>query len=169
MLTGIYQIVCKTTGKRYIGSTWAKGGFHSRWARHLEDLQIGKHSSPHFQNAWNKYGANNFHWGILNIIEGKAECLKMEQIYFDTCERETLFNAKLFAVGGNGGANKGKPSANKGKPSPNKGKKLAPRSQLHKDNLRASKIGVSQSQAHIAASIEGNRIAREKRKQKENN
>lgn len=108
MLTGIYQIVCKTTGKRYIGSTWAKRGFENRWGQHRGELEQGKHSSIHLQRAWNKYGAEDFLFLVLDILpRDKVICHAREQMYLDTVPRETLFNCRFTASGGNGGTTKG--------------------------------------------------------------
>jgi group I intron endonuclease len=156
MSFGTYQIVCKTTGNKYIGSSWCHGGIENRWKRHLKQLRNGKHN-PKFQNAWNKYGESDFFFGILDVLEkDKNSCLKREQEYFDSVPHDTLLNTKFLASGGNGSANKGRklgpPSsvtrakisaankgnthspvarakmsaAKKGKPSPNKGMKLGP-------------------------------------------
>ena len=109
MNTGTYQIVCKTTGRKYIGSTWGKGGFTVRWRRHLNLLRKGTHSSIQLQRSWNKYSEDDFLFLILDILETKEECLKWEQMYFDTVPRDTLLNGKFFATGGiNGKNNKGK-------------------------------------------------------------
>jgi len=186
MLTGIYQIVCKTTGKRYIGSTWAAHGFEGRWHRHRRELRAGKHGTSHLQRAWNKYGEGAFHWGILDVIEGKDACLVMEQIYFDTCDKDTLMNTNYKAAGGNGGANAGRTltaehieklraakkgcvSPNKGKPAWNKGTKGPPSPFKGIKKLEpAITKGVPKSPAAIAASVEGKRLAKLLR-QKENN
>jgi len=103
-MTGIYQIVCRTTGKRYIGST-SKYGFDRRWSAHRRALKAGTHN-PIFQNAWNKYGESDFIFQVIEYLN-PSECLKREQIYLDTVPRDTLLNASLKASGGNGGANKG--------------------------------------------------------------
>ena len=130
---GTYQIVCKTTGKKYIGSSWA--GIEGRWKRHLNLLRNGKHN-PKFQNAWNKYGESDFFFGILDVLEkDKNICLKREQEYFDSVPYDMLLNTNFHASGGNGGTHKGKPispehranisAGKKGKPAWNKGKPMS--------------------------------------------
>ena len=64
-MTGIYQITCLPTGKRYIGSTV---DFGQRWRHHRNDLKAGRHCNPKLQAAWNKYGADNFTFEALELI-----------------------------------------------------------------------------------------------------
>lgn len=112
MSYGTYQIVCKTTGKKYIGSSWA--GIEGRWKWHLNRLRDGNHGTK-FQNAWNKYGESDFFFGILDVLPSdKNVCLKREQEYFDSVPHDDLLNTKFYASGSNGGANKGKTTAKKG-------------------------------------------------------
>lgn len=119
--TGIYQIICKTTGKRYIGSTGVS--FRKRWTCHLSALRRNKHSSIYLQNAWNKYGESNFLFLIIDIIP-KDKCLKQEQMYFDTVDHSTLFNTIFTATIGGGMINKGR--------------KLKPRTKQHADRISAA-------------------------------
>ena len=76
----IYEIVNKVNDHRYIGSTaW----FKKRKRVHISLLKRNKHHSLYMQNAWNKYGAKNF---IFKIVE---ECsieklIEREQFYIDT-------------------------------------------------------------------------------------
>lgn len=102
---GVYQIVCKTTGKRYIGSTI--DSFKKRYACHISRLNNGKHHCKHLQNAWDLYGKDDFLFLILDILD-KDDCLKYEQMYFDTMDKVDLFNKCLVANGGHGEYLRGK-------------------------------------------------------------
>lgn len=62
----IYQIVNKIDGKFYLGS--AKN-LTRRKARHLKLLRRGQHHSRYLQNAWNKYGEENFEFVVLQKVE----------------------------------------------------------------------------------------------------
>jgi len=55
--SGIYQIVNKTSGNIYIGSS--KDIKNRIWAHH-QYLNKGNHPNSHLQSAWNKYGSNEF-------------------------------------------------------------------------------------------------------------
>ena len=77
METGIYKIVNIEDNKAYIGS--AKN-FLKRKYMHFHLLSKNKHHSTYFQNAYNKYGKNNF---IFEIIEKcNIEILIEREQYF---------------------------------------------------------------------------------------
>lgn len=81
---GIYMILNKVNGKRYIGSAV---NIRSRWRTHTSRLERNIHHSPHLQSSWNKYGRDAFE---LIIIE---ECCKdflieREQFYIDLLNPE---------------------------------------------------------------------------------
>ena len=67
--SGIYTIICKTTGKYYIGSAvWIR----KRWRNHREDLRKGKHHNLYLQRAWNKYGEDNFDFIVFSLLSTRA-------------------------------------------------------------------------------------------------
>jgi group I intron endonuclease len=53
-----------------------------RWSQHKSDLRKNKHDNQHLRNAWNKYGAKNFIFVVLEIVE-PLKCLEREQFYID--------------------------------------------------------------------------------------
>lgn len=79
---------------KYIGST--KTSFNKRWSEHIRDLNKGKHHCAYFQRAWTKYGQLDFEFLILDILE-KEDCIRYEQIYFDTIDHNLLYNALYIA------------------------------------------------------------------------
>ena len=60
--SGIYKIVNIKNGKVYVGQTY---DLTYRWLRHRSDLNTNSHYNKHLQNAWNKYGQENFRFEIL--------------------------------------------------------------------------------------------------------
>lgn len=78
---GVYIIRNLVNGKCYIGSTVMT--FEKRYSHHSSRLNLNKHKNKHLQNAWNKYGENNFEFDILEICE-KENCIIREQYYLDT-------------------------------------------------------------------------------------
>lgn len=80
---GVYWIKCSVGSKSYIGST--SRTFYHRWRDHKKLLNQGKHHSMHLQNAWNKYGEENFSFEILETIDIKDKqlILDTEQDYID--------------------------------------------------------------------------------------
>ena len=96
---GVYQIKCVTSNKIYIGST--STSFIKRLNHHLSMLRVNKHKNPYLQNAWNKYGEDDFEFSIIEIC-AKEYCLEREQYYIDqTCctNVEIGFNINPLASG----------------------------------------------------------------------
>jgi group I intron endonuclease len=83
--TGVYYILNELNGKCYVGST--ADDFITRWNRHKRDLKNDKHDNQHLQNAWNKYGAKNFIFVVLEIVE-PLKCLEREQFFIDNIKPE---------------------------------------------------------------------------------
>lgn len=79
--------------KRYIGSSKNP---YNRLHRHISKLNKNNHENTYLQNAWNKYGANNFECYIIefvnikNITEEKANLLlqSTEQKWIDELNPE---------------------------------------------------------------------------------
>lgn len=62
MVSGIYKITCRVTGKIYIGQSQSLG---ARKRQHWDKLRLGKHKNKKMQADWNEYGAANFSFDIL--------------------------------------------------------------------------------------------------------
>lgn len=94
---GIYKIVNTATGQCYVGqSQRAK----KRIKEHFRLLRGNKHTNPHLQNAYNKYGASSFYGEIEVECEDAEELDRLEeaflqgQAWFDT---PTVYNIADFA------------------------------------------------------------------------
>lgn len=76
---GIYKITNIVTKDYYIGSA---DNIYRRECEHRRKLSLNKHVNHHLQNAWNKYGADNFEFSTILIcdIENK---LYFEQAILD--------------------------------------------------------------------------------------
>lgn len=81
---GIYMITNYVNNKRYIGSS--KNIAQRLWT-HRSNLRHNRHSNEHLQNAWNKYGEENFNFTVLEKckIENQYE---REQFYVDLLKPE---------------------------------------------------------------------------------
>ena len=83
---GIYKIENKVNNKCYIGSS---KNIKKRWQEHKRTLKKGTHHSKALQNAWNKYGEENFIFEILcNCLFD--ELLIKEQEYFNIIKPEYI-------------------------------------------------------------------------------
>lgn len=80
MQSGIYKILNKVNNNFYIGSAV---NFLKRKNVHFHHLRKNTHHSPHLQNAWNKYGEENFEFEILEMCS-LEELIDREQCYLDT-------------------------------------------------------------------------------------
>lgn len=77
---GIYAIVHKETGKRYVGSS---DNIRRRLRKHKRDLERGVHDNSYLQKAWNKYGPNEFRAEIIELCP-VSELLIQEQQHIDS-------------------------------------------------------------------------------------
>lgn len=73
--SGVYSIVNMSNGKLYIGSAV---NFKNRWRSHLSLLRRSIHDNGYLQNAWNKYGEDNFIFYIMQRC-GKDDLITLEQ------------------------------------------------------------------------------------------
>jgi len=80
MNPGVYIIVNKINGKKYVGSSF---NINSRWKDHLSMLRKGVHHSPHFQNAYNIDGEKEFEFIIMEPVEDPNKLVFAEQIWLD--------------------------------------------------------------------------------------
>lgn len=64
---GIYRITNLINRNTYIEKTGAN--FGDRWDCHRAQLNGGYHDNPHLQSAWNKYGADSFEFGVVEIVD----------------------------------------------------------------------------------------------------
>lgn len=80
MNTGVYQILNKINGYKYIGS--AALSFDKRFAQHRHLLAKNKHHNNKLQNSYNKYGKESFEYSILQYCPSEL-CIKKEQWFMD--------------------------------------------------------------------------------------
>ena len=78
-ISGIYKIINKINGKYYVGSSI---DIYQRWRNHKSQLKRNIHKNPHLQNAWNKYGENNFQF-IIEKEVSLNQLLEEEQKLID--------------------------------------------------------------------------------------
>jgi len=76
---GIYQIQLIGTNRCYVGRSIGVGG---RLYNHVKALLQGKHFNAKLQNAWNKYGPDQFAFCVLQEVEGPA-MVEAEQFWIN--------------------------------------------------------------------------------------
>lgn len=80
-MTGIYKITNLCNGKMYVGQS---SDIQHRWIMHKSELRCNHHGNKYLQNAWNKYGEDNFSFDVIE------ECP-----YDDLDEREEYWIREL--------------------------------------------------------------------------
>lgn len=78
-MIGIYCIKCLRNKRVYIGSSI---NIEYRIAHHKNALKRNDHSNSHLQNAWNKYGEENFKFSVIEICN-KETILERENFYIE--------------------------------------------------------------------------------------
>lgn len=108
---GVYKILNIIDGKYYIGSSVH---LKKRLKDHKFTLNAGNHQNIHLQRAFNKYGAENFVFSILEYSDNLDNVREKEQKWIDklaACNQNYGYNIHPLAVGG---SVKGKKSNNYG-------------------------------------------------------
>lgn len=82
---GIYGILNKINKKIYVGKTYTNRGFFGRWNNERGCLNRNTASDPnqYVQNAWNKYGEENFEFIILEKIQLIENDKSMEEYVYE--------------------------------------------------------------------------------------
>lgn len=92
-ICGIYAITNQVNSKVYIGKSISIG---RRWNEHTSDLNSNRHGNEYLQNAWNKYGAENFTFELVE--ECDEDTLHLKEIEwintFSTTTRSYGYNLK---------------------------------------------------------------------------
>lgn len=90
--TGVYCIVNKVNGKRYVGS--AAHSLEARGYSHFWHLERDTHKNKHLQASFNKYGKDNFEFAVLERCSPNR-CVKREQRWmnhFQSWDRRFGYN-----------------------------------------------------------------------------
>lgn len=92
-MCGIYAIVNLVNSKLYIGSTM---NFNKRRLSHFSKLRKGQHPNSYLQNAYHKYGKENFVFIILKQCTSDM-LISQEQRFIDFFGMEILYNIRSKA------------------------------------------------------------------------
>lgn len=91
----IYLIINSLNGKIYVGSS-AKN-IRNRFAKHISELNLNRHHSPHLQSAWNYYGHEAFHFCIVESVEDISKLYEIEQLWIDSVDSKLCYNTAMVA------------------------------------------------------------------------
>lgn len=98
MTIGIYEIRNTVDNKVYVGKS---RNVEARFKNHVYSLNKGKHCNRHLQNAFMKYGIENFRFSIIEQFESDIteDFLGERELYwmieFDSHNREFGYNLRL--------------------------------------------------------------------------
>lgn len=95
-MIGLYAIVHVPTNRAYLGSSI---DIKRRLKEHMTDLRHSRHHCSYLQNAWSKYGKQQFEVRLPITVGDVFEARELEQAFLD-CFMDKLFNTKPTAVGG---------------------------------------------------------------------
>jgi group I intron endonuclease len=99
--SGIYFIVCKTTGRFYVGSAV---NLHERRRGHWSALRNRTHSNKYLQRSWNRHGEVNFEFQVVELVR-PSRLLATEQSWLNktNCiDRNIGFNILPRALSSSG-------------------------------------------------------------------
>lgn len=94
---GIYKIVNKVTGQCYVGQSQR---VKKRLKEHFRLLRWNKHTNPHLQNSYNKYGAEAFYGAIEVECHNLEELDRLENAFLQgeaRFDEPTVYNIADFA------------------------------------------------------------------------
>jgi predicted GIY-YIG superfamily endonuclease len=89
---GVYAIACTVNGKLYVGSA---RNIYDRWAAHRHTLRRSINGCRILQNAWSKYGEENFKFVVLERVDDLNNLISREQYYIDLLKPE--YNIRKIA------------------------------------------------------------------------
>lgn len=94
---GIYKIVNKATNTCYVGQSQR---VKKRIKEHFRLLRWNKHPNAKLQNAYNKYGAQNFVWELEVVCKDTEDLDKIEEAFLSKqawFDEPTIYNIADFA------------------------------------------------------------------------
>lgn len=92
MIAGVYKITHISSSRVYVGSS---RNIKQRWSAHRSALRSGSHANSYLQNAWDKYGEEDF---SFEVLEETASLIEQERAWVEnlnSCDRDSGFNLML--------------------------------------------------------------------------
>lgn len=130
-ISGIYKIQSRCKPERiYVGSAV---DITNRWRLHLWELGLNRHHSSKLQNHYNKYGADDLEFSIIELCHSSL-LIAVEQTYID--KLAPFFNIALIA-----GSCLGIERTKEFKAGVSKAKGGVKKTEVHKRRIAASMTG----------------------------
>ena len=89
---GVYQIRCKSENKAYIGSST---NCQDRVQKHFSELRLNRHTNKRLQDAFNKYGFEDFICSIVIYVNNQDNLLDLETNYQKKLGIDNIYNDKI--------------------------------------------------------------------------
>lgn len=159
MISGVYCIRNKISGRRYVGSA---SDIAKRMRTHKSCLNRSIHENGKLQKAWDKYGCHAFDFFAV-LYCSKGDILMYEQLVIDYYQSVSR-GYNICAIAGNCSGVKLSASAKKKLSEHWKGKKKPPFSAEHRAKLAAAQRGKKASdetRAKMSAAHKGKKFSSE--------
>lgn len=101
IIKGIYKITNKINNKVYIGKS---KNIKKRHSEHRNELRKNEHVNNYLQNAWNKYGEENFEFSILEECETDKDLNDREIFFIKEYKSHMRDCGYNLSTGGEGGS-----------------------------------------------------------------
>lgn len=143
---GIYGIRNKVNNKVYIGKTMKN--FGDRWDCHKACLRGNYHENKYLQNAWNKYGEENFEFIIIHDCKNNEDLDTVNALEIaEILKHKKLGLAYNIANGGDGGLLLGKHLSEEAKRKIGEKNRLNMTGRKHSDETK-EKMRISQNKRY---------------------
>lgn len=97
MASGVYRIHCTTNNSYYVGEA---RDIRTRWRKHTNDLNTGKHDNHRLQALWRKYGATAFTFQtVWEVPHEIVEAIDRQRLSEITRSMEATIGGSMFTEG----------------------------------------------------------------------
>ncbi|HLX53497.1 MAG TPA: GIY-YIG nuclease family protein [Aquella sp.] len=152
--SGIYQWRNLIDGRIYVGSAL---NFRQRNYSHTSDLNRNNHKNQYLQNAWNKYGKENFVFEILEYC-ASTFLLGREQYYINSLE--VMYYQKGYNIAPQAGSNYGLKFSEKGRENVSKGR-IGNKNRLGIPHTEDAKKLISEKTTGLPSALKGTKLSEE--------
>lgn len=156
--SGIYEIRCLVTNKVYIGSAV---NLQQRYSDHKKTLRKNTHRNPRLQNAWNKYGEENFTFLVVEFVLLKENLISREQWWIDFIGfgEARMFN--IAPIAGSGLGRKHTQAAKDKVSAANKGRKATEEQRKHLSEVMTGRTRSPEHCEKLSQALKGRPLAEE--------